>query len=97
MLRSLRLSTYPSLQYFNIPTILDDVENVRDLWIEAPAPYLDKLVTLEGLETYKMVQDSASDLRMELYGLLPRKLKNLTISGAGFNRLADGILDVSFD
>lgn len=41
-----------------------------------------------------MVQEAASDLRMELYGLLPRKLKDLTISGSGFNRLADGILDV---
>lgn len=75
--------------------MLDDVDNVRDLWIEAPAPKLVKVVTKEGLETYQLVQDSASDLRTELYGLLPRKIKNLTISGAGFNRLAEGILDVS--
>lgn len=54
-------------------------------------------MTPDGLETYKLVQDSASDLRMELYGFLPRKLKNLTISGAGFNRLSDGIFDVSFN
>lgn len=53
-----------------------------------------KVVSKEGLETYQLVQDAASDLRTELYGLLPRKIKNLTISGAGFNRLAEGILDV---
>lgn len=92
-LRSLRLSTYPGLNNFNIPTILDDVENVRDLWIEAPAPKLVKVVTKDGLETYQLVQESASDLRTELSGTLPRKLKNLTISGAGFNKLADRILD----
>lgn len=81
---------------FNIPTVLEDVDNIRDLWIEAPAPKLVKVVTKEGLETYQLVQDSASDLRLELQGLLPRKIRNVTISGAGFNRLADGILDVSY-
>lgn len=96
MLRSLRLSTYPKLSYFNIPTILEDVDNVRDLWIEAPAPFMERVVSPEGVENYKLIQESASDLRMELYGLLPRKLKNLTISGAGFNRLADGIFDVNY-
>lgn len=94
-LRSLRLSTYPGLSNFNIPTILEDVDNLRELWIEAPAPKLTKIVTKEGLETYQMIQDPASDLRMELQGELPRKVKSLTISGAGFNRLADGILDVN--
>lgn len=89
------MSTYPGLVNFNIPTILEDVENLRDLWIEAPAAKLVKIVTKEGLETYQLIQEAASDLSRELYGELPRKVKNLTISGAGFNRLADGILDVS--
>lgn len=94
-LRSLRISTYPGLAYFNIPTILDDVDNLRDLWIEAPAPKSVKVVSKEGLETYQLVQEPASDLRVELAGYLPKKVNNLTISGAGFNRLADGILHVS--
>lgn len=94
-MRSLRLSTYPGLSYFNIPAILEDVDNLRDLWIEAPAPKLVKFVSKEGLETYQLVQEPASDLRIELDGNLPRKLKNLTISGAGFNRLAEGILQVN--
>lgn len=93
-LRSLRLSTYPGLSNFNIPTILEDVDNLRELWIESPAPKLVKVVTKENLETYQLIQESASDLRMELYGTLPRKLKFFTISGSGFNRIADGILDV---
>ena len=93
-LRSLRLSTYPKLQNFNIPTILEDVENIRELWIESVAPYTERFVSPEGVESNKLVQESASDLQTELYGFLPRKLNNLTISGAGFNRLADGILDV---
>ena len=92
----MRLSTYPKLQYFNIPTILEDVENIRELWIESIAPYIERFVSPEGVESNKLVQESASDLKMELYGFLPRKLNNLTISGAGFNRLADGILDVNF-
>jgi hypothetical protein len=90
------LSTFPGLNNFNIPTVLEDVENLRNLWIEAPKARNVKVVTKEGLETFQLVQEPASDLRLELYGMLPRKLKNLTISGAGFNRLADGILDVSF-
>lgn len=51
-----------------------------------------KFVSKEGVESYELVQEAASDLRVELYGALPPKLKNLTISGAGFNRLADNIL-----
>lgn len=83
------------LTTFNIPTLLEDVENIRELWIESPAAKLLKVVTKEGLETYQLIQEPASDLRAELYGALPRKLKSLTISGAGFNRLADGILNVN--
>lgn len=94
-LRSLRLSTFPGLSNFNIPQILDDVDNVRELWIEAPAPKMVKVVSKEGLETWQLIQEPASDLRAELYGMLPRKLKDLTISGAGFNQLADGVLEVS--
>ncbi|CRK93089.1 CLUMA_CG006599, isoform A [Clunio marinus] len=92
-LRSLRLSTYPGLTDFNIPTILDGVENIRELWIESPASKLVKIVSKEGVETYKNVQETASDLRSELYGTLPRKIRTLTIGGAGFTRLADGIFD----
>lgn len=93
-LRSLRLSTYPTLPNFNIPVVLDDVDCVRELTIEAPPPKMVKIVSKEGFETYQLVQDSASDLRMELYGYLPNKVRSITISGAGFNRLAEGIFDV---
>ena len=54
-----------------------------------------KVTSKEGFETYQLAQDSASDLRVELFGYLPNKVRSITISGAGFNRLADGIFDVS--
>lgn len=93
-LRSLRLSTFPGVSNFNIPTIIEDCENLRTLWIDAPGPKMVKVISKEGVETYQLTQDYASDLRQELNGILPRKLKNLTFSGAGFNRLSEDILDV---
>lgn len=81
---------------FNIPTILDNVDSLRELWIESPAPKQVKVTSKEGFETYKLVQDAASDLRQELFGYLPRKVRKITISGPGFNTLAEGIFDVSF-
>lgn len=75
--------------------ILEDVDGLRELTIEAPVPKYVKVTSKEGFETYQLVQDSASDLRMELYGYLPNKVRSITISGPGFNRLADGIFDVS--
>lgn len=94
-LRTLRVSTYPKLNNFNLPVILDDVDGLRELIIEAPTPKMVKVVSKEGFETYQHVQDSASDLRKELYGYLPMKVRSITISGAGFNVLSDGIFDVS--
>lgn len=94
-LRSLKLSTYPKLTQFNIPVILEDVDGLRELIIEAPVPRMVKVTSKEGFETYQLAQDSASDLGMEMFGYLPNKVRSITISGAGFNRLADGIFDVS--
>lgn len=94
-LRTLKLSTYPNLHHFNIPLILEDVDGLRELIIEAPAPKYVKVTSKEGFETYQLVQDSASDLRKELYGYLPDKVRSITISGPGFNRLDEGIFNVS--
>lgn len=95
MLRKLRISTYPQLPNFNIPTILDDVDSLRELWIESPPWREEKVISKEGFETYQWVQDAASDLRQELFGYLPRKVKKITVSGSGFTNLAEGIFDVS--
>lgn len=80
---------------FNIPIILKNVDSVRELWIESPAPKMIKVVSKEGFETYQWVQDAASDLKQELMGYLPTKVRSITISGPGFNKLAEGIFDVN--
>jgi hypothetical protein len=73
---------------------LDSVDSLRELWIESPAPKMVKVTSKEGFETYQWVQDAASDLKQELSGYLPTKVRRITISGPGFNKLADGIFDV---
>lgn len=95
-LRELTVSTYRGIKYFNIPTILEDVESLRTLHIESPAPRVERVVSRDGVETYPVVQDSAGDLHDEMYGPLPRKTRNIIISGTGFDRLAEDIFDVSF-
>lgn len=94
-MRELTVSTYPELKYFNIPTLLEETYALRTLRVESPAPRVVKVTTKEGVDSYQLVQDAASDLQTELYGPLPRKLKYFIISGAGFDRLADGIFEVN--
>lgn len=48
----------------------------------------------DGLEQIQMIQVPASDLKKEMDGILPSKLKNITISGEGFSRLSDYIFKV---
>lgn len=50
----------------------------------------------DGLEQIQMIQVPASDLKKEMDGILPSKLKNITISGEGFSRLADYIFKVIY-
>uniref|UniRef100_A0A1Q3FSG3 Putative conserved secreted protein n=1 Tax=Culex tarsalis TaxID=7177 RepID=A0A1Q3FSG3_CULTA len=90
-LRTLRISTYPNVQHFNIPRILENADNLRELWIEAPKPPSQEK-TENGSKTPKPVSVPSSDLRREMEGMLPRKLKSLTFGGSGFNKLADNVL-----
>ncbi|KAL1381418.1 hypothetical protein pipiens_013476 [Culex pipiens pipiens] len=90
-LRTLRISTYPNVQHFNIPKILENAENLRELWIEAPKPPSQERSD-NGSKTPKPVSVPSSDLRREMEGMLPRKLKSLTFGGSGFNKLADNVL-----
>lgn len=71
------------------------MESLRTLRVESPVPRIVKVVSKEGVETYQVVQDSAGDLHAEMYGPLPRKTRNIIISGTGFDRLAEEIFDVS--
>lgn len=88
-LRSLRVSTYPNVADFNIPVAISQLSNLQKLWIDAPEPQ--KIVS-GGRVTYKSV--AASDLRREMMGLLPYKLRDITIGGKGFKILSESMLAV---
>lgn len=88
-LRSLRVSTYPGLPDFNIPRIVAQLSNLQQLWISAPEPQ--KMISGPKV-TYKSV--AATDLRKEMTGKLPLKLREITISGKGFSTINDNILQV---
>lgn len=94
-LRYLRISTYPNIQNFNIPKILEDVENLRELCLVSPSPQIQQVVGKDGIEVTQITPIMASDLKREMDGVLPLKLRNITISGSGFNKLAEGIFSVS--
>lgn len=96
-MRSLKISTYPNVPQFNIPRIISNLENLRELWIEAPsAP---KISTFQPTDLSMPVVVTppivASDLRAEMTGALPVKLRKVTIGGRGFSKIDDTILNVS--
>lgn len=92
-LRTLKISTYANIQNFNIPRVLENAHNLRELWIEAPKPpSKSRPESSVGPKTPKPVSIPSSDMRREMDGTLPQKLKSITFSGSGFNRLADNIL-----
>uniref|UniRef100_A0A182QLG2 Chaoptin n=1 Tax=Anopheles farauti TaxID=69004 RepID=A0A182QLG2_9DIPT len=95
-LRSLRISTFPALANFNIPRILENANNLRELWIEAPKPPSSLLATnlqpAAGPKSSKPIAIAATDMRREMEGSLPRKLHSITFGGAGFSRLSDAVL-----
>jgi hypothetical protein len=82
------MSTYPKINNFNIPKVLDNVENLRYLWIEAPQ---------SNPSSDGKGGGSSVDLKREMEGRLPLKLKNITISGKGFTKLAENIFKVIFN
>lgn len=87
-LRSLRISSYSNINNFNIPKILENVPNLRSLWIEAPEarrPSID--------ETKSTL--ISTDLMKEMDGVLPVKLREITFSGQGFSNIANSVLNVS--
>ncbi|EAT32230.1 AAEL015659-PA [Aedes aegypti] len=93
-LRTLKISTYPNIQHFNIPRVLENAHNLRELWIEAPKPPSQPRsdTAAAAPKTPKPVSIPTSDMRREMEGMLPQKLKSITFSGSGFNRLADNVL-----
>lgn len=97
-LRSLKISPCLSIPTFNIPTLLENADNLRELWIESPAPARTQHeVSFDAIanvgRTEPKVQP-ATDLRKEMLGSLPLKLRSVTISGTTFNSIADTIFRV---
>uniref|UniRef100_A0A182VVJ1 LRRCT domain-containing protein n=1 Tax=Anopheles minimus TaxID=112268 RepID=A0A182VVJ1_9DIPT len=95
-LRSLRISTFPALPNFNIPRILENANNLRELWIEAAKPPSGSgaISGSTGTSTKgsKPIAGAATDLRREMDGPLPHKLQSITFGGTGFSRLSDTVL-----
>lgn len=88
-LRSLQLSTYSGLPDFNIPNIVSNLSNLQKLQISSPEPQ--KVISGPKI-TYKNV--AATDLRKEMAGQLPLKLREITISGKGFKSISETIFQV---
>lgn len=88
-MRSLQVSTYSGLPDFNIPKIASQLSNLQKLQISAPDPQ--KIISGPKI-SYKTV--SATDLRKEMTGKLPLKLREITISGKGFTTISETILQV---
>ncbi|XP_062537568.1 chaoptin [Armigeres subalbatus] len=91
-LRTLKISTYPNIQQFNIPRVLENTHSLRELWIEAPKPPSRFESSGSAPKIPKPVSVTSSDMRREMEGNLPRKLKSITFSGSGFNRLGETVL-----
>lgn len=76
------------------------MNNLRELWIEATEPIKMPQILLDANIVSSASQPSSppvqisTDLRKEMDGDLPAKLKKITISGTGFTQLYDQFLEV---
>lgn len=68
---------------------MSQLSNLQRLWISAPEPQ--KIISGPKV-SYKVV--AATDLRNEMTGKLPLKLRDITISGKGFTSISETILQV---
>lgn len=68
------------------------LDNLRELWIEAPlAPKSSSLNPTDLPLPTVVLPVVTTDLRKEMVGELPSKLRKITIGGKGFNQIADNI------
>ncbi|XP_055380900.1 chaoptin isoform X2 [Condylostylus longicornis] len=96
-IRSLKISAYSHLPSFNIPYLLKEHHNIRELWVEAPKSpehYADIIQGKPISENKKYLLDMGkpTDLEREMRGHLPSKLTNITFSGPQFTTLGETIL-----
>lgn len=92
-LKSIRLSSYQHINDFNIPKAISGLGNLRSLWIEAPvAPHISS--SSQTVNKVSTAAVFATDLRKEMLGYLPSKLRQITIGGKGYTILSDLLLSV---
>ncbi|KAJ6640078.1 Chaoptin, partial [Pseudolycoriella hygida] len=93
-LRSLKISPCLSIPTFNIPNLLEESDNLRELWIESPAPRVQHEVAFDAIANIGRTEPKtplSTDLRKEMLGDFPTKLRSVTISGKSFSNIADTI------
>lgn len=93
------MSPYPNIEHFNIPSVIDNIHNLRELWVEAPVQKSSKPndSPTEAQMGPNMPKPSIStDLGREMAGDLPLKLRAVTFSGTDFNRIADNVFNVNY-
>lgn len=93
------MSPYTHIEDFNIPAVIRNAHNLRELWIEAPvpkssAPKDNPAEPQTGSSPSKPAQ--STDLGAEMIGDLPLKLRAVTLSGTEFNRISDNMFNVIY-
>lgn len=85
-LRTLKISAYSNINNFNIPQLITHVPSIRSLWVYEPSD-----VTTNA--TKSKTTPIKTDLRLEMEGKLPEKLREVQITGQGFQAIAENILN----
>jgi hypothetical protein len=88
-LRSLKTSAYVKLPNYNIPKLVQNLHNLRSIWIDSPPP---PPPAKEPNGKPPKPSPPQSDLRREMEGIFPLKVRELTFSGKGLSKLADNIM-----
>ncbi|XP_055716156.1 chaoptin [Phlebotomus papatasi] len=91
-LKRLIISPYPDVINFNIPLVVEEIETLRQLEIEAPKAIPVAYAGDAGFMRPKG-PDPQTDLRLEMDGILPPKLKTVVLRGRGFKQVANNILN----
>ncbi|XP_055678152.1 chaoptin-like [Lutzomyia longipalpis] len=90
-LKTLAISPYPDVINFNIPLVVQEVETLRQLEIEAPQPIP---VAYSGDSAFMRPRtDPITDLKLEMDGIFPAKLKTVILRGKRFKQVANNILN----
>lgn len=86
-LRTLKISSYSHINRFNIPQLIQHVSSIRSLYVSEPVQ-----VDSDASKSIKKIIPIKTDLRLEMEGILPEKLREIQINGIGFQSIADNIL-----